>query len=140
MCRTVVDEAKWASQEFEDIRIDLEGDERDGRIRIVDVELAVANAFYNRFDLSYQAILHDGEKETLAFLCDSAGEWLVCAADKAVFRILGAIGKSERGVSLEKVLSEVGLSRQLDWPYSEEFRLRYTRLGQADSVRDQGLL
>jgi hypothetical protein len=140
VCRTIVDEAKWASHDIEDVRIDLEGDERDGRIQVVDVELAVAKAFYDKFDLSYQAVLHDGEKETLAFLCDSAGEWLVCAADKAVFKILGAIGKSERGVSLEKVLSGIGLARELEWPYTEEFRLRYTHLGQADSIQDRGLL
>jgi hypothetical protein len=140
VCRTIVDEAKWASRDIEDVRIDLEGDERDGRIHIVDVELAVAKAFYDKFDLSYQAVLHDGEKETLAFLCGSTEEWLVCAADKAVFKILGAIGKSERGVSLEKVLSGIGLGRELEWPYTEKFRLRYTHLGQADSIQDQGLL
>lgn len=139
VCRTVAEEAKWASRDIKDIRIDLEGDECDGRIHVVDVGLTIAKAFYDRFDLSYQAVLHDGEKETLAFLCNSEEEWLVCAADKAVFKTLGTIGKSERGISLEKVLSKVGLGRQLGWPYNEEFRMRYTRLGQADSIQDQGL-
>jgi hypothetical protein len=139
VCRTVAEEAKWASQEFEDVRIDLEADEREGRLRVVDIELAVANAFRSKFDLSYQAVLHDGEKETLAFLCNSEEQWRLCAADKAVFKVLGAVGRAEQGVSLEKLLAEIGLSRQLEWPYTERFRQRFTRLGQADGIQDQGL-
>lgn len=140
ICRTVADEAKWASQDYEDICIDLEVEEAKGHIRIVDVKVSTVKAFYENFDRSYQAILHDGEKETLAFLCDSTENWLVCAGDKAVFKTLGAMGMSERGVSLEKVLADIGLGRQVDWSYTEKFRLQHTRQGQTDSIVGRGLL
>ena len=101
VCRTVAEEARWASLELEDVRIDLETEEREGRISVVDVELSVVKTFHDKFDASYQAIIHDGEKETLAFLDSASEEWLVCAADKAVFRTLGWLGKAEQGISLE---------------------------------------
>ena len=140
ICRTAADEAKWASQDYGDLRIDLEAEAAEGHIHIVDVEISVARAFYEKFDPSYRAILHDGEKETLAFLRSSSEEWLVCAGDKAVFKTLGAMGLSERGVSLEKILTDIGLGRQMDWPYTEGFRLRYTHQGQTDSILNRGLL
>ena len=139
ICRTVADEAKWASQERQDICIDLESYEREGRIRMVDVELTVINAFRDKFDPLYKAAIHDGEKETLAFLDSSPEGWLVCAADAAVFRVLGILGKAEQGVSLEEVLGQVGLGRSVEWKYSERFRRKYTSLGQADSIQGQGL-
>ena len=140
ICRTVADEAKWASQDYGDLQIDLEAEEAKGHIHIVDVEVSTVKAFYEKFDPSYQIILHDGEKETLAFLYTSTEKWLVCAGDKAVFKTLGVMGLSEQGISLEKILADIGLGRQMDWPYTEKFRLQYTRQGQTDSILDRGLL
>ena len=139
VCKTVAGEASWASRDQQDVPIDLETYERDGRIRIADIDLAIIRGFYDRFDLSYQAGLHDGEKETLAFLCSESDPWIVCAADGAVFRTLGALDKGEQGISLEEVLTQIGLGRTLEWKYSERFCRKYTRLGQEDAIRGQGL-
>ena len=139
ICRTVVEEARWASGESEDICIDLEAYEHDHRIRIEDVPLSRVKAFHDRFDLSYKALVHDGEKETLAFLWGESDDWRICAADGGVFRALGVLGKSEQGVSLEKILADIGLARRLDWQFTEEFRRKYTSMGQADSIQGGGL-
>ena len=32
------------------------------------LDISTVKAFYDKFDLSYQAVIHAGEKETLAFL------------------------------------------------------------------------
>ncbi len=139
--RIVADEAKWVSQEFQDISIDLEHYEEQNLIKIIDVEFSVVKTFYDKFKLLYQADIHDGEKETLAFLCDSSENWLVCSADGAVFRVLGLLGKANQGKSLEEILQKVGLSRQnLEWKYTKKFREKYTRLGQVDSIQGKGLL
>ena len=139
ICRTVAEEAKWASREFDDVLIDLESCEEGAPIRVVDVEVSVAKAFLDKFNLSYKAILHDGEKETLAFLDNNASEgWLVCAADKAVFKALGFLGKAERAVSLERVLAQIGLGRELEWRFTERFRQKYTALGQTDAIQEGG--
>ena len=138
--RIVANQAKYASREFEDISIDLEPYEKQGRIRILDIEPSVVKTFYHRFDILYKAIVHDGEKETLAFLCNSSENWLVCAADKAVFRVLGLLGKPERGISLEEILKQIGQSRgDLGPEYTKKYRDKWTRIGQADSIQDKGL-
>jgi len=146
---TVAAEAKWASQEFEDVRIDLDPYAEQGLIKIVDVELSVAKNFHDRFNLEYKAIIDPGEKETLAFLDSSSENWLVCTADRAVFRVLGLLGKAEQGISLEEMLNQIGLQpricwdritpRDEDWKYTKKFREKYTKMGQIDSIQGQGL-
>ncbi|MGD8787064.1 MAG: hypothetical protein PVJ60_06545, partial [Phycisphaerales bacterium] len=136
--RTVAEEAKYASLEFEDIRVNLDDYEEKELIKIFDSEPSVYKVFYERFDQVYKSIIHHGEKETLAFLYDSSENWLVCAADKAVFRVLGLLGKAEQGISLEEILEQIGLSKPLEWQYTKKFREMYTKLGQQDFFQDQG--
>ncbi len=139
--RIVADEAKWASQEFQDISIDLEHYDEQNLIKIIDVEFSVVKTFYDKFKLLYKTDIHDGEKETLAFLCDSSEKWLVCSADGVVFRVLGLLGKDSQGISLEEVLQKVGLSRKnLEGRYTRKFREKHTRLGQLDAIQDKGLI
>jgi len=140
ICRTVVNEAKWASQEFEDIQINIESYEQQSLIKVKDVDFSVIENFYNRFNIWYREYIHDGEKETLAFLCNSTDDWQICSSDGAVFRTLGLLGKSEQGISLEEVLNKIGLSRILEWKYTKRFREKYTRMGQTDSIQNKGLL
>jgi len=139
--RIVANEAKYASQEYEDISIDLEAYEEQGRIRILEVETSVVKTFYDKLDAVYKDIVHDGEKETLALLCDSPENWSVCAADKAVFRVLGLLGKAARGISLEEILTALGQSPStLEPQYTKKYRDTWTRIGQADFIQGQGLV
>jgi hypothetical protein len=140
ICRTVVNEAMWASQEFEDVRIDIEQYEQQGLISIKDVDYSVVKNFYDKFNPLYRESIHDGEKETIAFLYNSPENWLVCSADGVVFRILGFLGRAEQGISLEEILEQIGLSRKLEWKYTKKFRKRYTRIGQIDSIQNKGLV
>jgi len=137
--RTVAEQAQYASREFEDIPIDLKLYEEQDLIEIIDVELSIVKAFYDKFDLTYKAGIHDGEKETLAFLDNSSENWRVCSADRAVFTVLGLLGRAEQGISLEEILKVVGLPQKLEWKYTKSFREKYTRLGQIDSIQDKGL-
>jgi hypothetical protein len=122
-------------------QINLKPYEEKDLINIIDIEFSVVKTFYDRFKLLYQADIHDGEKETLAFLCDSSENWLVCSSDGVVFRVLGLLGKANQGISLEEILQKVGLSRQnLEWKYTKKFCEKHTRSGQIDSIQDKGLL
>jgi hypothetical protein len=78
---TVVTEAKWASQDFEDIKIDL--DAYKERIQIIEPEPSVASTFYTKLPNAYKddVEVQDGEVQTLAFLCGSSADWLLCSAD-----------------------------------------------------------
>ena len=137
--QTVANEAKYASQEFLDILIDIELYKEKGFIKIVDLDPSIVKTFYNKFDLQYKAIIHDGEKETLAFLCICSDDYRLCAADGAVFRVLGLLGKADKGISLEEILTQIGMWKKLEWQYTKKFREKYTLLGQADSIQDKGL-
>ena len=97
ICRVVSEQPQWAGREFEDVSINLRQYEEEGLIRVVDAELSLVKGFYDRFDSQNKAIMHPGEKETLAFLCDCTEDWRLCAADGAVFRVLGLLGKGNQG-------------------------------------------
>ena len=90
--------------------------------------------FYDKFNLLYKAIIDPGEKETLAFLYNSSEDWFVCAADKAVFRVLGLLGLGRKGISLEEFLEEVGLPRDMKPQYKKKYREKWTQIGQVDSI------
>ena len=138
--RTVANEAKYASQDFEDICIDLDSYEGQALINIEEISVLQAKSFLDRFRPTYREQIHDGEKETLAFLCDSPKNWLVCAADKVVFRVLGLLGRGDQGISLEEVLKEIGHSRSLEPQYAKKYRERWTHKGQVDFIQNQALL
>ena len=138
--RTVADEAKYASGELEDIRIDLDEYEGKGRIKITDLNAWQVKEFGDKFDLCYRAIMHDGERETLAFLAGDDKGWRLCSSDGAVYRVLGLLGRGESGISLEEILSQIGRSAALNWQYSKAFRVKYTMAGQADSIQGKGLV
>jgi len=145
---TVSTEAKWASQDFEDIKIDLDAYE----VRIIEPEPSVASTFYTKLPSAYKndVEVQDGEVQTLAFLCTSSANWLLCSADGAVFRILGLLGKSEQGISLEEMLNQIGLQpcirwdritpKDEDWKYTKKFREYYTQKGQTDFIQGKGLV
>jgi len=135
----VADEAKYASCESEDVRINLEPYKEQGLVKVIDMELSVIKTFHNSFNPMYKTIIHDGEKETLAYLCTCSDDFRLCAADKAVFQVLGLLGKGDRGISLEEILQDIGLSRKLEWQYTKKFREQYTHMGQADFIQDKGL-
>ena len=138
--RTVVDEAQYASGEWEDIRIDLDEYEEKGRITIIDLDASQVRAFGEKFDVCYQAIMHDGERETLAFLTGDDKDWQLCSSDGAVYRVLGLLGRGKSGISLEEILSQIGRTAALDWQYSKAFRVKYTMGGEADSIQGKGLV
>lgn len=145
---TVAAEAKWASQEFEDIRIDLDVYE----IKIIEPEPSVASTFYTKLPNAYKddVEVQDGEVQTLAFLCASSVNWFLCSADGAVFRILGLLGKAEQGISIEEILNQIGLPpcirwdritpKDEDWKYTKKFREDYTKKGKMDFIQSEGLL
>ena len=134
--RIVADEAKYASRDYTDVPIDFNPYEEKGSIHIIDVELSVVQKFYEKFNQSYQPIIHEGEKETLAFLSNSSDDWLICAADKAVFMVLGFLGRGQYGISLEEILKQTGMSQSLEWRFTRKFREQYTRQGQIDAIQN----
>lgn len=111
----------------------LKSYEETGRIRIIDMQPSVVSDLIKPLRGHYD--IHAGEDETLSFLLNSAEDWKVCAADKAVFRVLGYLCRAEQGISLEEVLSKIGLGRASEWKFSKRFREKYTKLGEIDAIQ-----
>ena len=142
IARTVAEQAVFIGKDDDKEYIDfaLAPWAQKGLIKIVDVALSAAKTFYVKFDPQYKDIIHEGEKETLAFLCDSSESYQLCSADRAVFRVLGLLGKSDQGISLEEILRKTGLSQTLEWQYTKRFREKYTLMGRVDSIQGKGLI
>jgi len=118
-------------------------------IHVLEEDLSTVREFIDKFDSLYKAEIHDGEKETLAFLDGSPEKWLVCSSDHVVYKVLGLLRKGEQGISLEEVLTKIELAscinwnnitpKNKDWKYSKKFRVKYTTLGQIDDIQGRGL-
>jgi hypothetical protein len=109
--------------------IDLSADLAEKRVSGFEVPPSELSKFRASFDPSYLEKLDDGEAQSLAFLIDSQEQFLICSADKIVYRILGNLKRSEQGISLEEVLQRVGLGINLPWQFSKSFRQEWTRRG-----------
>ena len=130
LTQTVVDEVA---------SYDLQPYIRDGKIQCIEVPLAIVNKFMKKYSPVYLDRLDPGEAESLAFLMDSQEEWLISSSDEIVFKTLGREGRSEQGISLEEVLSKIGLTQSnLSTQYPKEFRVNVTKKGQIDNITGFG--
>ena len=101
--------------------------------------LAQVENFKIKFDPTYLDRMDPGETDSLAYLCQSSEPWRITSGDGIVFKILGRLARGEQGISLEEILQQTGLVRELKWQYTKEFRLKYTRQGEHDSITGRGM-
>ena len=138
--RIVADEAKYASRELEDVRIDLEPYEQKGLLEIIDIDSSRVETFLAKFSQGYKDSIHPGEQEIFTFLEGSSENWQLCSTDGAVFKVLALLNRSDQGISLEEILRQIGLSQKnLDWKYTKRFREKYIQIGQTDAIQGKGL-
>lgn len=140
VCRTIVEREAhfYVDEDGKRVDFDLRHDEAAGSIQVVDATLTQTSKFVSQFDPLYAEKLDPGELESLAYLGDTDETVRICSADAIVFRVLGNLDCSERGVSLEEALKEAGLGRKLNKQYSKEFRLQYTAKGVEERMQGIG--
>jgi len=119
--------------------IDLKPYADAGRIEIIDVAAPRVSEFIRRFDPTYLDRLDPGESESLAYLVNASEEHRICSADKIVFIVLGRLRLSEQGISLEEILQQIGLTKDLSRQFTKAYREEWTRRGQQDRITDIGL-
>jgi hypothetical protein len=141
LARTVFDEsAFYRDANGVQVLLSLEEDERAGRIRIVEVPPAEVMAFKKRFQQQFAGEIHAGELESLAYIFSQReANHRICSSDKAVFRVLGCLGKREQGISLEEVLKRCGLGRKLHPSFGEEYREHWTDHGWTEGFQGKAL-
>ena len=141
LARTVVEsEAIFFEKDGERQPIDLGEDITQRRVQVFDVPLAKISHFRDQFDPVYVDQLDPGETEALAYLVQATESFLISSGDAIVFRVLGLMGSGDQGISLEEVLQKIGWQQgNLPWACQKAFRVKYTKEGEADSVRGRGL-
>jgi len=130
LAATVVQEAAFfTSEEGTPHTIDLSQDIAENRVSTFELTPSQLSEFKASFDPSYLEKLDDGETESLAHLINSTDRYLICSADKIVYRILGNLNRNEQGISLEEILQQVGLGVALPRPFTKSYRRECTGRG-----------
>jgi len=140
LSRTVVEvEVKyWEEETGKQHRIDLHPYIEEGDVKIFDVSLSEIQSYRSRFGSMYFEKLDPGETESLVYLEEHQDRAKICSADKIVYRILGNIQLSGKGISLEEILDSIGLGRSLGHAFGKEYRLRWSKKGFEEGMRDLG--
>ena len=118
--------------------IDLSPDIESNKVSIFDVAATELKDFREQFDILYLGDLDDGEAESLTYMMKQSDEFLISSGDRIVYRVLGNLGRAEQGISLEEILNKIGLGRGVDWPYTKDFREKYTKQGETDMIQGRG--
>lgn len=138
--RTIVDESQFYELDGERREIELATDVAAGRLTVFEVSVSEIKAFQDKFDALYIGGLDPGESEALAYLCKAKEPYLISSGDAIVYRVLGRLNRGDQGISLEEILSKVGLQRKsLPYSCSKAFRDQFTREGAADAIQGRGL-
>jgi len=139
LAQTVVDEASFYEDENGGRHeINLDPCREAGSITLFDVSPGELTAFSRQFDGLYVDSLEAGEAESLAWLFGSKEKYLICSADKIVYRVLGNCNRGDQGVSLETILNQIGLNRQLARQYGEEYHKEWTTKGAIEGFQGLG--
>jgi len=115
--------------------IDLSHEVTSGKITRFDLDASQISVFRGRFRPGYFDVLDPGESESLAYLLISKLEFNICSGDKIVYRVLGALLMSDRGVSLEEILHMIGESRQVSHEYTKTYREHWSNAGFRDGIQ-----
>ncbi len=130
LAQTVLDEAQfYDDDEGERHYIDLSPHIAANAIKVVSLAPSQLGSFLAQFDPVYLEKMDAGETESLAYLLEQSNQCRICSADKITYRVLGSLGRSDQGVSLEEVLGKIGLGRRLAREFTREYREQWTRKG-----------
>ncbi len=140
LAQTVVDEAQFYDDNQGDRHyIDLRSYITDKSITVFDLTPSQMSGFRARFDPVYFEKLDPGETESLAYLLDQSDECKICSADKIVYRVLGCLNRPDQGVSLDEVLGQVGLGRNLEWEFTKAYKEEWTKKGFQEGLTGIGI-
>jgi hypothetical protein len=92
-----------------------------------------------KLDFSGLAV-HSGEKEALAFVfCHQSEDYYFCTGDAAALQALAVVGMKDKGISLEKLLNDIGLPKTLKHQFTENYFKTWIKKGSVRFVQEQKL-
>jgi hypothetical protein len=145
IAETCVGESLWYEDGEHRIDIDLAPYIADNRITTVSADLSAVQAFSKRFEPNYLEKLDPGELESLTHLLATenpappTAPCQICSGDRIVYRVLGNLGKSELGISLEELMCGMGRTMKMSWRFTKAFREDATDQGFKERMRGLGV-
>ncbi|MBI2908721.1 MAG: hypothetical protein HYX92_13850 [Chloroflexi bacterium] len=112
----------------------------EGRLHVIEATGGELLDLSNQFDRVFIERIDEGEAEALSVLM--AGRlpgYLFCTADAPAIRALALLDMAERGTSLQRLLSSVGLTKRVEAQYTDEFFKRVLEEGQRMRLQGIGL-
>lgn len=95
---------------------------------------------YSIFDSVLLQSLDPGEAEALALLlANKTPGAFFCTSDAPAIRALAMLGLSGRGISMEVLMSNIGLTKRLEPHFTEGFFRTNARQGQIARITGEGL-
>jgi hypothetical protein len=130
LAQTVLDEAQFYEDDQGDKHyIDLASSISLKAITVFNLTPSQLDGFRSQFDPVYFEKLDPGESESLADLLEQSDKCQICSADKIVYRVLGCLNRPDQGISLDEVLSQIGVGRKLDKKFTKAYREEWTTRG-----------
>jgi len=138
----VINEAKYfysAKRRSKSIRL---GEQiTRGEVRQLTATAEEYAQLYEKFDSVFRDTLDPGETEALALLqANRASEAFFCTSDAPAIKALAMLGLSNRGISMEMLMSKIGLAKKLKKWFTEDFFKTNIKHGQIARVTGEGLL
>jgi len=84
--------------------------------------------------------IHHGEKEALAFIfCHKNENYCFCTGDKSAIQALAMLDMKEKGISMEKLLKSIGLTKKLKHHFMDKYFNDWLKKGAIRAIQEQGL-
>lgn len=137
LAQTVVDEVQFYQTDTGSEYVDWDHWKSKCSMRVESLPAADIQAYCAKFGPGYYEKLDPGEAEALALLAQD-DESKICSADKIVWRVLGNTNATERGISLEEILTKSGLTKSLPLHFTKAFREEWCRKGFQERLMGRG--
>ncbi len=138
LAQAVIDETQFFDTDSGRQYIEWEPWISSGSIRVASLPPQDTRQYCGRFSGEYYEKLDPGEAESLALL-DRDERAQICSADKIVWRVLGNLNASDRGISLEEILDSIGLGRALPERFTKGFREKWCKIGSRERLMGRGM-
>ena len=115
--------------------------QRLNRIVINNPEIEDLRNIVELFDDFFLQSIHEGERGIISFLNANKYEddYKLCAGDGVVIKCLALLDMSERGISLESVLNQIGLTKHLRGHFRDQFFRDCLKIGVRERIQGVNL-
>jgi hypothetical protein len=113
---------------------------QNGKIKEIPSSPEEIADFLNYFDRVFVFGLDDGEIESLALIkSGKVKDTLFCSSDGPAIQALAMIGHSDAGVSMEMLLKETGLQKDLEYQFGDVFFKKHLKKGSENLIQGVGI-